>query len=299
MRSAARLFSVEFDVALADQDSDAIRQALETQFDLALVCSGEHFLVSNLVNAAIEGMGFANLKKALESNAIQEMDLNRLLQYLNQQAGQVTYWNEMAQAERAGGLPVFDDPLRFDAIGNSNMPFVLPATSRDKLNYLEFMQRVEDIDTADIDLAIKLVQQLELDHKHASEKAGILGMRDMMITNLITPAFTASFTAFVRTENDQKMAKLALGIRLYQAKHGNLPDRLEQLKEFGLDSSTIMPPGGKPFGYLRTGTTSKLWGNPNWSQPFDPVSDLPPELVPDMDEFKKEQVRQTYWEFAQ
>jgi hypothetical protein len=76
------------------------------------------------------------------------------------------------------------------------------------------------------------------------------------------------------------MAVLCIGIRPYEKRNGKLPGRLDDLKtlelgELSLDLATLLPAGGKPFGYRLDENQAVLWGfdfNQASSTPSEPPS---------------------------
>jgi hypothetical protein len=300
IRQAARLLSVEFDVALADSDSVAIRQAIETQFHLTDCCRREPFLVSQLVCIACDGIAYANLKKALELNRLAPDDLQQLLETLQKNPDCFQSWRQTIQGERAMMLPMFDQPLQQMFQGPNSQPgWGIKPAAQDKLNYLSFMDRIESIDVSSIDSALAAAKTLEQELKDQGGKAGILGARNWMLTSQALPAISAAINAYARTDMKKDQAMIAIAIRLYQAKHGSLPSQLGQLQEFGIDTSKMLGIADKPYGYLKSGKTAQLWGpmpDANYGR-WLPTKDSPPQILPEMDESTRQRIQDALWDF--
>lgn len=115
MLQVARLVKLEFDKAAADRDSAAIAQAVQTELDLALVCSGEPFIVSHLVCTAIRGIGLDVLKKALQANLLESTELDRFAESLPREPLSLDRLAQIIQGERASCLPMFFDIRKYQS----------------------------------------------------------------------------------------------------------------------------------------------------------------------------------------
>ena len=59
-----------------------------------------------------------------------------------------------------------------------------------------------------------------------------------------------------------RIAKVGIGLRLFQQQHGRWPESLDDLapENIGVDLGSINPIGDQPFGYVVEDQTVQLWG---------------------------------------
>ena len=164
-------------------------------------------------------------------------------------------------------LPGFSNP--------SNAGFDSPITlSRyvDANCYLDIIQSFQQIERSDLDefrIQLKKCESAAL----ASMSSGWLAIMDSVLTAQAVPSISAVGEAFVRRAVFHRLAAFGIGLRLYEDRHGRLPESLDELTELSLDLTQLKPPGGKPFGYRVDGTTAVLWGfnlRNSDSVPIDP-----------------------------
>lgn len=266
MRQVARLVKLQFDVAAADRDSAAIAQAVQTELDLALVCSGEPFLVSHLVCTAIRGIGLDLLKRALQANLLESAELDRFAESLPRESLSLDRLPQIIQGERASCLPLFFDLRRYQSdmggeferpSGFSALP--LRAGYQDIWNYMQFMQSHEDIPTDSLDEAVAQSKAIGAKLQQDLREAGFLGLRDWIVTGVAAPAIETVVVRFCEESVQMRMVLHAIAIRRYQHMHGRFPEDLDGLKEVGFDASRWLPFGGQPMGYRVEGENALLW----------------------------------------
>jgi hypothetical protein len=83
---------------------------------------------------------------------------------------------------------------------------------------------------------------------------------DTLLTQTMGLALARAGDAFVRKAVQRRMAALAIGMRLYEDRHGCFPQKLDELAEIPLDVTQLVPPGDRPFGYRVVDGEAVLWG---------------------------------------
>lgn len=289
MRQAARLLSLRGQVAVYDRDAAAARRSIDALLGCATVLSGEPILVSQLVSIAIDGMAMDVLKKAVEQDVLRERDLEDLLQEVLKKTTVGPEWQLSMKGERAMMLPIFQNPELINAnIGSSFLPF----RSRDANNYLDLMENILEIPTTDLD---QFQVRLEVEEAKLAEalSGSFIKKLDNMLTSMLTPAFSAAGSAFIRQALTHRIAALAMGARLYKIEHGKFPESLSLLEPYGVVASDMVPVGGKPFGYRLDEDRALLWGFSRMSE-MTSVPDTPPD--PQEGEPYVDQIRFWKWE---
>lgn len=286
MRQVARLVKLEFDVAAADRDSAAIAEAIQTELDLSIVCSGEPFIVSHLVCTAIRGIGLDLLKKALQADLLEGTELDRFAESLPHEPLSLDRLAQIIQGERASCLPMFFDIRKYQSDegdelerpnGISGLP--LRAGYQDVWNYMQFMQSLEDIPTDSLDQAVARAKGIGAKLQRDFKEAGLLGMRDWIVTGMAAPAIETIVVRFCEESVQVRMVLHAIAIRRYQHLNGTFPVDLGELKEVGFDASRWLPLGGQPMGYRIEGENALLWST--LLEDGDTTSTEPPDLNPE------------------
>lgn len=293
MITATRLLNVEGDVALQDKQSPEIVATTISIFDLATIVKSDGTLIMHLTHVAVRGVGFKIAKEALENDLIDAADLEQLESYLLQPHVSDKWFREAMQAERATALPVFFEPSKYIGEGDSKIPRNYQAAAQDKLHYLEFMEQIENLEELPLASALEKSNQIELDLNNNRKAAGMLGVREWMLTSLLLPATNASFGTYCRDRQQLNMALHGIAIRRYQDQFGEFPRDLFALKDVGFDTLAHMPVGNKPMGYRLEGDEAVLWSTP-------PVLGLettpePPAITPSTQ--NQEMLQSMLWRF--
>ncbi len=278
MREAARLLQLRGKVAIYDRDSAGVHRAIISLLGCADAVSGQPIFVSSLVAIAIDGMAMNLLKSALEHDMLEERHLVELLALMRSRLNISSKWKAAIEGEIALVLPVFDDPT---ALG-SEMPLTLPARSRDKLVYLDHMEDVAELSTADIYEFSVAVERLDQEFGR-NLNTGWVQRFDSLMTGLLAPSIGAIGNAFIRQAAQHRIATLAIGLRLHEKREGAFPASLQELKLLDLDFNQLTSPVNQPFGYSNDGQGAVLWGadfqreksiphSPPSTDPADPYS---------------------------
>jgi hypothetical protein len=278
-RSVQRLISTEFQIAFADRDSAACREAIETCLGVAQLSRRDPFLVSHMVNVACHGIGMMNIHRALEYDVLNERDLEAVWEMVANDELSIQRLPWMIQGERAFGLSAIDDPTQLegflDSPSQGYLKWVGPS-HRDTMTLLTFYESLENLDISDIDALQIEASRLSKSIETQRQEAGLLELRHWLVTSSLLPAGSALVEALVRDVVLERLTRLALAMRLYEKRHGRFPDTLEALNELGFDPKNSKPWGGKPFGYRLEEGVAVLWGTPPRVGPH--TSDEPPKL---------------------
>jgi hypothetical protein len=163
-------------------------------------------------------------------------------------------WESAMFGERAMMLPIFRDPK----LAQGEVPNI-PGRSRDALYYLDFMDRALQAPADDIDEFRLQLADYEAEVSQLAQSNWLIRF-DSLVTQMMTGAFSTAGDAFVRKALQHRMAALAIGIRLYEDRHGRQPTNLDELAEIPLDVTQLVPPGGQAFGYRVIDGKAILWG---------------------------------------
>ena len=255
MRQAARLLLLRGRVGLRARDSVVVRDAIDGMLGVSRVNAGEPILVSQIVSIAIDGMALGLLKDSLKVDALNEADLQSLLPKVMATIHFGKEWEMAIAGERALALPVFADPKKARTVGVTSVP----GRTRDALFYLDLTDGVLELPTNDLkDFKVKL-QAVEAKMTEQAF-ANWITRFDSILTLQTTPAFAAAGDVFIRRALQHRMAALAIGLRLYEDRHGKLPNSLNDLSDLPMDLKPLGLTKVLSFGYRLEGSNAKLWG---------------------------------------
>ena len=255
MRQAARLLLLRGRVGLRARDSVVVRDAIDGMLGVSRVNAGEPILVSQIVSIAIDGMALGLLKDSLKVDALNEADLQSLLPKVMATINFGKEWEMAIAGERALALPVFADPKKARTVGVTSVP----GRTRDALFYLDLTDGVLELPTNDLkEFKVKL-QAVEAKMTEQAF-ANWITRFDSILTLQTTPAFAAAGDVFIRRALQHRMAALAIGLRLYEDRHGKLPNSLNDLSDLPMDLKPLGLTKVLSFGYRLEGSNAKLWG---------------------------------------
>ena len=288
MRQAARLLLLRGRVGLRARDSVVVRDAIDGMLGVSRVNAGEPILVSQLVSIAIDSMAIALLKDSLKVDALSEEDLQSLLPKVLATVNLGKEWENAIVGERAIALPVFADPSKARSFGVTSVP----GRSRDALFYLDLIQGILELPANDLkEFKVKL-QAVEAKMTEQANASWITKF-DSILTLQTAPAFAAAADAFIRRALQHRMAALAIGLRLYEDRHGKFPNSLNDLSELPMVVNRLELTKDLSFGYRVNGSNAKLWGG-SYQDAFSIPAEPPVMVVGEPDTTLKEL---WLWEF--
>jgi hypothetical protein len=276
-RTVARLLQLEHEVALRNGDAASQYQTISSMLGLSASLRGEPLVVSNLVSIALHGVAISALQKSLVSGQLEDDQLQRLAERMEQFGDYQETTKAALAGERAMALPIFADPggMRApDALG------VLGSRSIDALYYLTLLEDLEETISADPNSALQAGQQFETAF---AARTHWLEKMDSMMTSLVAPALSTYLNAVVRGVLLNRLALLAIEVQRYKNRHGTFPASIDQLAEDGVDIDALVALDGKPFGYSAADQQAILWGYNLADQPqltpLQGVPDAPPQAT--------------------
>jgi hypothetical protein len=175
-------------------------------------------------------------------------------------------------------LPILTNPPKdSDRVVGKLHLLKISVRSHNALNFMELIDKAASLPTDDIDKFYAGDHELE---QVVDERVrGTISLKrfENMVAGISIPMISAGAHGCIQHEMRARLARLAIGIRLYEDQHGALPDNLDQLVELGLDPSKLMPLGDKPFGYRREADKAVLWGFQLLQ--YQATPDEPPEYL--------------------
>ena len=252
--NAARFLQLCGRVALRDRDSALVCQSIESILGASHVNAEEPMTVSRFVSDAIAGIALDLLQAALERDALNTDDLERLLSKYKLETSIGKDWNVPLMGERGLAIPIFRDP----SAAGLTVPHLLTRYS-DANYYLDTLEPYQDLPHEDLDAFLSQLDDCDEKNRMLLDAGGFARL-DTILTRQILPAYSQFGREIVGRVSFHRLAVLAIGVRLYEDRHGGMPQSLSDLSEFAIDAKELMPSGGKPFGYRIDGSEATLWG---------------------------------------
>lgn len=290
-RAAARLLVLEFEDAVRRDDSEQAFQSLMALIGVSRAFEEDPILITQLVHIALSGVAVQKIKQAVELDLLDENQLQTILDQLKTFDDFGSKYRMAIAGERAMSQPVFDDisSLSEDELG---IPFGFRQRPIDALASLDLISRAESIPTDDLTGFLTAVQELTDQINDEMERAGPLRKFETVLTGLVTPAFSAFGEAVARSAMEMRIAKIGIGIRLFEKSKGRLPPSLDELTDDDatVELGPIDPIGYKPFGFRVIDGDVEVWG----FRPMD-ATDVTPDEPPEFEDFPEADDYMKYW----
>ena len=290
-RSVATLLSLEFEDALRRDDRRQAFGSMMALLGVARALEREPLIISQLVVIAVHSMGLERLKVAIEHDLFDDVQLKKILEQLRAFDDFGSRYRLAIVGERAMSQPVFDNLQRLGedvgmpAGGFNQRPI-------DALASLEIMEKAESITTDNLSDFFIQTAALDSDFNQQFQQAGWLRRLETIVTSLTGPALGAAGKAFVRSAMENRIAKIGIGLRLFEKRHDRWPASLDELSAADLDATLgpVDPGGNRPFGYRVLDGKAQVWG-------FDPQSpsDSTPSEPIDVDQLGEHEEHLKYW----
>ena len=273
-REVARLLDLEYEDAVRRDDRDQAFHSLMAMIGVARSLEKEPILVSQLVHVAIASITVRKIKQSIELDLLTQSQLQDLLEQLKRFDDFGSKYRLAIAGERALSQPLFDNPSQ---IGDESISLSAGARPIDALAALDFWERAESIESENLSDFAKETQDFLEQFRQGLTQASWLRRFDTRLTEMTTPALDAYASAVVRSALETRLAKIAIGLRLFEKQNGRFPISLDELtsKEFGLMLGPIETASDRPFGLRLQDGMAEIWG----SQPNDFTHAIPDRPV--------------------
>lgn len=297
-REIMRLLTCETAVHLEAKDSTKLVQSLITQLEILSIPQGEDLLVNQLFNAALQGIALGNVKQCLEANVLDQPSLEQLSKVLQTLPDHVNNWRQIVAYERAWMLPYLRGQAKFSSSGNptSKDEDDSQANGKDLLNYLNYMARLESVDWSSWKMAKASLEKIEHDLEANVAATTFWNRHNWRMTSNTISSWTMVGQVLAKNVWIRNQAVLACALRLYQLKHRDFPDRLDQLIDVGVDPTKCSSMADLPFGYQRKNDTAYLWGpiQEDFEYPFE-ISPTVPSASSNSSAEDRQNIEQALW----
>ncbi len=299
LAQAARLVRCLIDLehrnAIAREDHEQAFHSLLALIGVARSLEKEPIMTSQIVHGEILRLTLARLKQAVEFDFLDKNQLQQILVQLKPLDDFGNGYRLSFIGERAMSQPMYDvsvddpdfrDLPRLSGIGNRRI---------DALASLKWLSAAESVNSSDLTTFFIETDALNDRLQKSFQDATPLRRFETSLSRLLMMDSRGYSQRIVWTAMMLRIAKLAMGLRLYEREHGAWPDSLDSLTsdQIGVDLGPITPIGTKPFGYCVQGDIVELWGFYP-SLPTDETPDAPIDPSP-FNEGQKEVMSYFLW----
>ncbi len=223
-------------------------------FAIVRVLEGEPSIMSMAVCGPAELGAIKIVKAAVEQRSLNAKQLAQLLEVLkaykpSSERFQLAVQGERGMLQSTLGSFAEKQGLLYSILG---APGFRTAT-------LELLDRLEVAPVDDIDGLVKVGSEVLGDIQKLG--FGNQSSADSLAPTALIP-LTARLSTIASREMERRLAILAVAIQMHRAEFGRFPDEISEVTKLGIDPATLLPVGGKPFGYQVSNDrqTATLWG---------------------------------------
>ncbi len=245
-RNLARILNVEVEHALYVGDSERAMRGLQSLDGLAYAFDWNICLVTDLVGIALRGIQFSMIQRSLSLDIWTDEQLVELSSQLAQRQDLAKRWRATIAGERG---------LMFDEVANKGARI-----DGDEFNGIAFLFSIPSVQESLLvtysqmePIADQGFDNLEKNAQEFEDRLAVAHGSGLSIENIgaamLLPAVQAFAAAVIRSEDSRRFTLTAIAIKRYQLAKGQFPERLDQLKEIGLNPADWTTVGGIVFGY--------------------------------------------------
>ncbi len=222
LRDVGRLMYIDAHVAIHAGDGTRAARDYEVLYSLADQADAVPGAIPRLVGIALRQLGLEVLQRLVTNDLLSDEQLVTIDRRLQNHCQIGTRWRDTLSEERGLYLPVFLNPA---VAMKSNKQ--LPARGHDAVYYIEIMRKAMEIDADKWPEFYEEVVKLEAALR--PDKGFSFRNLDRLLTHVVAPAYSAVANALIRSVQANRLARMAIAVRLYEHQHQSWPASLEAL----------------------------------------------------------------------
>lgn len=247
-RSIMRVLSLEVEHAVYHRDAQRALRGLRLMDLTARAFAWDVAMVAELIQIAFRQVHQQMIRRSLSAEVWTEEQLKELDVMVGTARDLPRRWQRVMVMERALMLASIDDPRYWgDEPAVDNLIRRIPSL-RELL--LQDYRRMEDA-------ADRGWPELR---RQMADFEGAIGVRGLVgLTGSLVPAVNSFATALEREEDSRRLTRASLAVKRYHLLHDRMPERLSELRQFGLTPDDWNTLSGGPLGYEVEGREAYLW----------------------------------------
>ena len=265
VRSMARLLRLQHAVAVHDRDTDSAMRCIRACRGLERSTFGEPIIISQLIGQALGRITNEMIQLSLRHDHLSDKQMDDVIEQLTSFQQLHKQYVYSMKGERAAMLPVFSDPDKANEIADMESPgsakLMTKIRAIDALYFMDQMDLFIDIPDSSAkefrDATIAVTKKFTNDIHSSS----MLTKFDRLFSYMLIPAVESYASVLAQTEENNRLVKLAIGLRKYERKFGNWPKSLDELAQVGVDLNALKPIEESSFRYRVTKSGEAVtWG---------------------------------------
>lgn len=276
-RSVMRLLSLELEHALYHRDAERAMYGLSIMKATCQSYPRPYSLVTDLIKGSCEASYHSAVQRSLQVDLWTEAQLEELTEQLGP-AQQVTdHWRAIWAGERA----LLAASIWAGADTQAGGPSLVKILStRLKTVYMKASDEILSAGTQDLNQLLANSENLE---RSLNRKGHHPQSIDDMTAEIFMPAVVSNAQFIASREDSRRQTRVALGIKRYQKRFGQWPQRLKDLSAIGLTSEDWSTVRSGSFGYSAEADQVWLWHNRQGYR-HEMVPEARPQVPIDSDE---------------
>ncbi|QDT05085.1 hypothetical protein K227x_34830 [Rubripirellula lacrimiformis] len=274
----ASLLALQNLVAIDRGDIDASEQSVEQLFALERTLQGELMVLPQLIRLGVVNVALHELRRVTQIGQWQPDQIDRLLTDLGRTLPWDKAFRQAMIGERVVAVTIYDDGTLPNGIARKLLGLAGP---RDQFETLSWYEQFLALPTDDPVTFLRAAAETNADMESTLGSANIWRRVETMTTGVTLPALRAIAVTVIRTEENIRLARLALVCQRFEIDRGRWPSSHEEAfqfaqEEMSLPRDSIVGIGPLPFGVEADGSRLVLWGKRIEGFNVD-LQDQPPE----------------------
>jgi len=275
-RSLARLLSLEVEHALYHGDSDRALRSLQTMQGVAAAFEWQSFMVADMVTSALHQSHHAMIQRSLAVAPWSEEQLQLLQDQVAIPREVASRWGNVIAGERAFLTATLSQisnsgESSFE-LGGIDWLWRIPSLQEGTLSAY---REIEAVGAQGLTGLVERANLLTEDWRRPTGPERIFNS----LNRMFLPAFESYAVVIEREEMSRRLTLTAIAIKRFQLGTGQWPERLDQLKQVGLEPADWHTVSAGAFGYEVGDNTAYLWSFAHGKESAVPANrPAPPDL---------------------
>lgn len=261
-REIASILALENLAAIDRRDIDASEQSVKQLFALARTMQSELMVLPQLIRLGMVNIALEELRRVTQLGQWRPDQIDQLLTDLDRTLAWDQAFRHAMIGERVVAVSIYDDGTLPSGTVRTLLGLAGP---RDQLETLSWYEQFLALPTNDPVTFLRAAAEANADMESTLGSANIWRRVETMTTGVTMPALKAIAMTVIRTEENLRLARLALVCQRFEIDRGRWPASHEEAFQFAqevlsLPRESIVGIGPLPFGVEADGSKLVLWG---------------------------------------
>lgn len=261
-REIASILALENLAAIDRGDIDASEQSVKQLFALSRTMQSELMVLPQLIRLGVVNIALEELRRVTQLGQWRPDQIDQLLTDLDRTLAWDQAFRQAMIGERVVAVSIYDDGTLPSGTARTLLGLAGP---RDQLETLSWYERFLALPTNDPVTFLRAAAEANADMESTLGSANIWRRVETLTTGVTMPALKAIAVTVIRTEENLRLARLALVCQRFEIDRDRWPTSHEEAfqfaqEELSLPRESIVGIGPQPFGVEADGSRLVLWG---------------------------------------